>query len=95
MPRSCPGLHRGSPWFVYIIRCADKTLYTGTTTDVAARAAAHNSGRGAKYTAARRPVKVVYTEAAGSRSAALKREYAIKAMTRAAKLALVRAAARR
>lgn len=83
-----------SPWFVYIVRCADRTLYTGTTTDVEARAAAHNSGRGARYTATRRPVRVVYAEAAASRSAALKREHAIKAMTRAAKLALVRAAVR-
>lgn len=69
-------------WVVYIVRCADGTLYTGSTTDLESRTAAHNRGRGAKYTAARRPVEVVYTESSPSRSAALKREHAIKRLRR-------------
>lgn len=78
-------------WWVYILRCADRTLYTGVTTDVERRAGAHNTGRGARYTRARLPVRVVYVESAESRGAALRREIAIKAMTRSEKLRLVRA----
>jgi predicted GIY-YIG superfamily endonuclease len=77
------------PYYVYILRCADGTLYTGSTTDLAEREAKHNHGRGAKYTASRRPVKVVYSEAHGSRSAAQSREYQIKRWSRAKKEALV------
>lgn len=76
-------------WFVYILRCADGTLYTGATDDVARRVAVHNSGKGAKYTRGRCPVEVVYTEECDSFSAALKREYAIKQLTRAQKLELI------
>jgi putative endonuclease len=76
-------------YFVYILRCADGTLYTGSTTDVQAREATHNSGRGAKYTAARRPVRVVYSEQHESRSAAQKREAQLKRHTRAKKEALI------
>jgi predicted GIY-YIG superfamily endonuclease len=76
-------------WSVYLLRCADGTLYAGSTTDVAARAAAHNAGRGARYTSGRRPVAVVYVEACGSRSAALRREHALKRLTRSEKEALV------
>ena len=79
-----------SSWSVYLLRCADGTLYAGSTTDVEARAAAHNSGRGARYTSGRRPVEVVYQEECGSRSAALRREHALKRLTRAAKEALIR-----
>jgi putative endonuclease len=75
---------------VYLLRCADGTLYAGSTTDVEARAHAHNAGRGARYTAGRRPVEVVYQEECGSRSAALRREHALKRLTRSAKEALVR-----
>lgn len=77
-------------WQVYIVRCADGTLYTGVSTDVARRVAEHNGcGKpGARYTRARRPVTLVYQEAAADRSAAAKREYAIKHMGRSAKLAL-------
>ena len=78
------------PWSVYLLRCADGTLYAGSTTDVEARAAAHNGGRGARYTAGRRPVSVVYREDCGSRSAALRREHALKRLTRSAKEALIR-----
>ncbi len=77
-----------SGWFVYMVRCADGTLYTGATTDVPARVAAHNAGRGARYTASRRPVCEVYQEGCESRSAALAREAAIKALPRSAKLAM-------
>ena len=78
-------------YYVYILRCADNTLYTGSTTDVARRAAVHNSGRGAKYTRSRRPVKVVYWESCPDRSAALRREAAIKRLSRAEKETLISA----
>lgn len=76
-------------WYVYILRCKDGTLYTGMTDDVARRAEVHNSGKGAKYTRGRTPVKVVYTEECESYSAALKREYAIKQLTRQEKLEMI------
>ena len=76
-------------WFVYILRCADGTLYTGCTTDPASRLAQHNAGRGAKYTRARRPCTLVYREAAEDKGAALRREAAIKKYPRARKLALI------
>ena len=71
-------------WFVYILRCADDTLYTGITTDVERREKEHNSQTrvAAKYTRARQPVKVVYTESLADRSEATKREAAIKKLTR-------------
>ena len=83
-------------WQVYLVRCADGTLYTGVTVDVARRVAEHNGLRssGARYTRARRPVKLVYQEAAANRSVACKREYTIKQMTRREKLALISAASR-
>ena len=80
----------GMPSFVYILRCTDGTLYTGWTTDLEARTAAHNAGRGAKYTMSRRPVAVVYAESHESRSAAQKREAEIKTWTRAEKDAFLR-----
>ncbi len=78
------------PWFVYLLRCADGSLYAGITTDVARRVAEHNSSDvlGARYTRGRRPVALVYAEASDSRSAACRRERQIKRMPRAAKLAL-------
>ena len=76
-------------WYVYILRCKDGTLYTGSTDDVERRLAVHNSGKGAKYTRSRRPVEVVYTEECESYSAALKREYAIKQLTRQQKLEMI------
>jgi putative endonuclease len=75
-------------WYVYIVRCADRTLYTGVAKDVAARVLAHNEGRGAKYTRARLPVRLVYREEAADRAAAQRREHAIKALPREAKRAL-------
>ncbi|MCC7358583.1 MAG: GIY-YIG nuclease family protein [Anaerolineales bacterium] len=74
--------------FVYIVRCADGTLYTGWAVDVARRVKLHNAGRGARYTAAHRPVELVYSEEVASRAAALKRELVIKSYPRAKKLAL-------
>jgi predicted GIY-YIG superfamily endonuclease len=75
-------------WFVYVVRCADDSLYTGISTDVPARVAAHNAGRGARYTRARLPVRLVHVENKRSRSTALKREAAIKALPRTEKLGL-------
>lgn len=77
------------PWFVYVARCADGTLYTGATTDPLARERAHNAGRGAAYTRSRLPVRVVHVEAAAGRGAALRRELAIKRLTRGEKEAMV------
>ncbi len=74
---------------VYILRCADNTLYTGITTDLKRRVREHNSGKGAKYTSPRRPVVPVYSEYAPDLSAALRRECAIKRLTRAEKLQLI------
>ena len=86
-PRPSPAAVR--LWFVYLLRCADGTLYAGSTTDVDARVRAHNAGRGARYTSGRRPVAAVYREACGSKSAALRREHALKRLTRSAKEAIV------
>ena len=83
-------------WHVYLVRCADDTLYTGVAIDVRRRVAEHNgSGKaGARYTRARRPVTLVHQERAAGRSEAGKREYAIKQLPRSAKLALLRASQR-
>ena len=82
-----------SRWFVYIARCADGTLYTGIATDARRRVAEHNGrgGSGARYTRARRPVRLVYTERKTSRSTAARREAEIKRLPRPAKQALIRA----
>ena len=79
----------GVNYFVYILRCADGTLYTGSTNDVQARLLKHNEGKGARYTAARGPVQVVYSEEHISRSDAQLREAQIKHWTRAKKEALI------
>jgi putative endonuclease len=82
------------PWFVYILRCADNSLYTGVALDVNKRLAEHNGAvkNGAKYTLARRPVKLVYQETSVSRSQACKREYAIKCLSKAEKESLIKQA---
>ena len=79
------------PWTIYIVRCSDDTLYTGIAKDAARRVEEHNSSRllASNYTRARRPVVLVYQETAETRSAALKREYAIKQLTREEKERLV------
>lgn len=74
---------------VYILRCADGTLYTGITNDLPRRLRAHNAGRGAKYTRAHLPVELAYSEEAPDKSAALRRELAIKALPREKKLRLI------
>jgi predicted GIY-YIG superfamily endonuclease len=79
-------------WFVYILRCADGTLYTGITKDLARRIQQHNAGTASRYTRSRRPVKLVYQEPQRSQSLALRREAAIKKLTRRQKLALIREA---
>lgn len=77
------------PYFIYILECSDGTLYTGSTNDLAKRVEAHNTSKqGAKYTRARRPVKMVYSESFKTKSKALKREWEIKKMKREEKLAL-------
>ena len=78
------------PWCVYMLRCRDRSLYTGITNDVPRRLAAHAAGRGGAYTRSRRPVRLVYREPAKDRSAALRREAALKRLTREEKLALLR-----
>ena len=78
-----------SDWTVYMVRCADDTLYTGIARDAQARLATHNAGRGAKYTRSRRPVTLIYQEAAPDRSEASKREWAIKRLSRREKLSLL------
>ena len=72
-------------FYVYILECSDGTLYTVWTTDVEARLETHNSGNGAKYTRSRLPVRLVYSEELASKSDALKREIAIKKLSRAKK----------
>lgn len=76
-------------YYVYILRCADGTLYTGITDDVERRVAAHNSGKGAKYTRGRGPVEPVYREQCPDKPSALRREAAVKRLRRAEKLALI------
>jgi predicted GIY-YIG superfamily endonuclease len=79
-------------WYVYILRCADGSLYTGITTDLDRRCKQHNAGTASRYTRSRLPVELVYQEARDSQSKALKRELEIKALTRQQKESLILAA---
>ena len=79
--------HQGN--YTYIVKCSDETLYTGWTNNLKKRLEAHNSGRGAKYTKNRRPVELVYFEEYDTKQEAMKREYAIKQLSRQKKLALI------
>ncbi len=79
----------GEDHAVYVLECGDGSLYTGYTTDVTRRVAEHRAGEGAKYTRGRTPLRLVHVERFESRSAALSREAAIKALSRDAKAALV------
>ncbi len=83
-------------WFVYLLRCADGSVYAGITTDVARRVAEHNTDDmlGARYTRGRRPVELAYVEGAVSRSDATRRELALKKMRRPEKLALINSGGR-
>ena len=76
-------------WYIYILRCGDDTLYTGITDDVEKRFSAHAAGKGAKYTRGRGPLTLVYTEEVEDKSTALKREHAIKKLSRTEKLKLI------
>lgn len=76
-------------FYVYILLCGDGTLYTGYTNDLSRRLAVHNAGKGAKYTRSRLPVSLKYWEAVPNKSSALRRERAIKSLTRREKLALI------
>ena len=78
-------------WKVYILTCADSTLYTGITTDIERRIDEHNNSiKGARYTRARRPVELAYQESCDSRSGASRREHAIKQLNRTEKLELIK-----
>lgn len=81
---------RARRWLVYVLRCADGSLYTGITTDPDRRLAQHNAGTASKYTRCRRPVVMVHREARRDRGAALRREAAIKALSRRQKETLIR-----
>jgi len=84
---------QAEPYFVYVLECADGTLYTGVTTNIANRLDAHNSASsGARYTKSRRPVSLKYQEEHPDRSSALKREYEVKQLTRVQKLSLIEGA---
>ena len=76
-------------WFVYILRCRDKTLYVGVTNDADRRVARHNEGRGSIFTARRLPVALAFVEPHDTRDAALARERQLKRWTRAKKEALI------
>jgi len=78
-----------SMWYVYILRCADSSLYTGSTNDLNARVKIHNEGKGAKYTRGRLPVKLLYAEKQLDRSSAMRREREIKKYPRREKIVLV------
>lgn len=78
-----------SIWYLYILRCGDGTLYTGITTDVEKRLEAHRAGKGAKYTRGRAPLELVYREVCADHSAALKREMAVKKLSREEKHRLI------
>ena len=83
------GRPRKDPWFLYMLRCKDGTFYTGITNDLDRRLKKHNAGKGARYTRARRPVKIIYRETLKSRTQALVRECAVKAFSRKTKEALI------
>ncbi len=98
-PVSCPkgsatvggsrlAVRESSDWIVYVLECADRTLYTGITNDLDHRINEHENGTGAKYTRGRAPFTLLYTETHSSRSQALKREAEIKSFDRATKLQL-------
>jgi putative endonuclease len=76
-------------WNVYIIQCADATLYTGISNDVAKRVETHNNKKGAKYTKTRTPVKLVYQQSFESKSLAAKEEWRIKQLTKSQKISLI------
>jgi putative endonuclease len=76
-------------WILYILRCRDGSFYAGITNDLKRRLIQHRDGRASRYTRSRRPVRIIYRESCASRSAALKREYAVKALSRKEKEKLI------
>ena len=88
--RKPPSRPRGDRWFVYLVRCADDTLYTGIAKDVGRRCQQHNAGTASRYTRSRLPVEVVHQEVHASQGSALRREAAIKALSRQKKKAMFR-----
>ena len=84
-----PGKNNKPIWKVYILRCADGSLYTGITNDLEGRLQKHNNGSGAKYTRSRLPVSMIYSETVTDKSQALKREYALKQLKREEKERLI------
>jgi len=78
-----------SKWYIYLVKCSDDTIYCGITKDIEKRILQHNGKKGAKYTASRTPVKLVYKEECGGKSRALKRENEIKKLTREQKICLI------
>ncbi|MBI4388417.1 MAG: GIY-YIG nuclease family protein [Candidatus Omnitrophica bacterium] len=80
---------RSEKWFLYILKCCDKSLYTGITKDLARRFKMHSEGKAARYTRTRRPVEMVYQEVCKTRTQALVRECFIKALPKSKKLALI------
>jgi predicted GIY-YIG superfamily endonuclease len=92
MPKQDRRKRANSPdetWYVYLLRCADGSLYTSVTKDVRRRCRQHNAGTASRYTRSRRPVRLVYQEDRPDQSSALRREVAIKAMTRRGKLTMI------
>ena len=83
----------GPHWLVYILRCSDGSLYTGATNDLARRLAAHGCGKASRYTRSRLPIVLVYSEPVRGRGAALRREHAIKSLSRQDKIQLIRQSA--
>jgi len=86
-----PAPDQAPEWFIYLVRCHNGHLYTGISTDVARRFAAHQIGKGAKYLRGKGPLELVYQKKVGSRSEALKSEILVKKMTRQAKEHLIQA----
>jgi predicted GIY-YIG superfamily endonuclease len=80
---------RSEKWFLYILQCSDRSLYTGIAKDLERRFKMHSEGKAARYTRTRRPLEMVYREACKTRTAALTREWAVKALPKAKKLALI------
>jgi putative endonuclease len=87
--RKAPQLAGHSCWWVYVVRCADRSLYTGVTTDVPRRVQQHNAGDASRYTRSRLPVQLAYRETAADRGTALRREAEIKRLSRKAKERLI------
>lgn len=83
-------IQSGNSWFVYILQCKDKTLYTGITNNIDRRLKQHNQGKGAKYTKTRTPVTLVYIASGFNRSTAAKEERRIKSLSRKEKLILIK-----